>query len=440
MFRLMGLDAERHGTPQWNPLSEFIKPGDRVVIKPNMVQHFHEYGGELDAVVTHGSLVRAVADYVLLALRCRGRLTIGDAPLQLADFGAVAAKLGLPALREFYTSRGVDIDIADFRHERAEKDSRGIVIARENLSGDPLGYKAVDLDGASAHAQGRRPSSLYSADYFGFRVTNYNPGEMLKHHGEKTHEYLISGSVLASDVLIGLPKLKTHRKAGLTCALKNMVGINGNKDWLPHHAFGSVEEGGDEYSKKSLRKRWLSALNDRIEASPSVARRRALYWVGRAVSATRRLRPYPDTYAEGSWYGNDTLWRTILDLNAILAYADADGRIGVQPRRRLLHVVDAVVAGEGEGPLGSDPKPCGLLLAGTSAAAVDAACATFMGFDIAKIPLIRKAFEPRTPALVDFSPADILVDAEAQGLKGALRDLKTFGFKPAAGWMGHIER
>ena len=33
-----------------------------------------------------------------------------------------------------------------------------------------------------------------------------------------------------------LPKLKTHKKAGITCALKNLIGINGNKEYLPHIA------------------------------------------------------------------------------------------------------------------------------------------------------------------------------------------------------------
>ena len=32
MFRRLGLDSGRAGTPEWNPLGDVISPGDRVVI------------------------------------------------------------------------------------------------------------------------------------------------------------------------------------------------------------------------------------------------------------------------------------------------------------------------------------------------------------------------------------------------------------------------
>src|SRR5438309_1167258 len=39
-----GLDAQRAGTAAWNPLGEFIQPGQRVVLKPNWVLHRNEGG------------------------------------------------------------------------------------------------------------------------------------------------------------------------------------------------------------------------------------------------------------------------------------------------------------------------------------------------------------------------------------------------------------
>jgi len=67
-------------------------------------------------------------------------------------------------------------------------------------------------------------------------------------------------------------------------------------------------------------------------------------------------------------------WETIQRSHAVA---------GVQqrgfPQRRLLHIVDGIVAGEGEGPLSPDPKACGLLVAGEAAPVVDAACAALMG-------------------------------------------------------------
>jgi hypothetical protein len=90
-FRLLQYDRNHYGSPDWNPLECLIKPGDRVFIKPNLVAH--EYGrkaeqktGDLFSVITHPSVVRAVADYAAIALRGKGSLTIGDNPSIDADF------------------------------------------------------------------------------------------------------------------------------------------------------------------------------------------------------------------------------------------------------------------------------------------------------------------------------------------------------------------
>ena len=61
------------------------------------------------------------------------------------------------------------------------------------------------------------------------------------------NDYLLSETVLSADLVVNLPKLKTHKKTGVTLALKNMVGINGDKNLLPHHSVGSIAAGGDEY-------------------------------------------------------------------------------------------------------------------------------------------------------------------------------------------------
>jgi uncharacterized protein (DUF362 family) len=58
---------------------------------------------------------------------------------------------------------------------------------------------------------------------------------MAKTHHPGVHQYLVAKEVIEADIIINLPKLKTHRKAGVTCALKNLIGINGNKEYLPHH-------------------------------------------------------------------------------------------------------------------------------------------------------------------------------------------------------------
>ena len=63
-----------------------------------------------------------------------------------------------------------------------------------------------------------------------FRVTNYDPRLMAKTHSPGNHQYLVARHVIEADVVINLPKLKTHKKAGITNALKNLVGINGKRN------------------------------------------------------------------------------------------------------------------------------------------------------------------------------------------------------------------
>lgn len=44
MFKGLGLDRARAGTPEWNPLGDLIAPGSRVIVKPNLVssKNMHE--------------------------------------------------------------------------------------------------------------------------------------------------------------------------------------------------------------------------------------------------------------------------------------------------------------------------------------------------------------------------------------------------------------
>ena len=106
-------------------------------------------------------------------------------------------------------------------------------------------------------------SSKRSRDYAkDFRVTMYKPSLMLAHHGPGRHEYLFVKRALDADLLINLPKLKTHMKTGLTGALKNLVGICGRKESLPHHIRGSYFDGGDCYCTGNVFSRWADRLYD----------------------------------------------------------------------------------------------------------------------------------------------------------------------------------
>ena len=302
-----------------------------------------------------------------------------------------------------------------------------------SLGGDPRGYRAVDLDGSSILT----PLDEHSRK---FRVTSYDCQEMNRHHNENNHEYLIPKSVLEADVVVNLPKLKTHRKVGITAALKNLVGINGHKDWLPHHRAGSVNEGGDEYRDPSIVKKVQGRLIEGIDKDPS-SKMNSLRRFSVRVTNHIVKRYSSEPFFEGSWYGNETLWRTVLDLNRLLIYADKNGKVCNSPQRKCLTVVDGIIAGEGEGPMEPDPRKCGLLIGGGSPAAVDAVLSAIIGFDYKKIPLIRNAFNIAELPLTDFLPDEIEIRSNNEDWSALKVDEPSniFRFKPAAGWIGHIE-
>src|SRR5262249_22018000 len=122
VFRGLGYDAGRVGTPDWNPLGALIAPGDRVLIKPNFVtsKNFEEHlrGEKLACSSTHGSVLRPILDYALKAAGPRGRVTIVDTPVEGCNLEEVVDGLGVSALLEWYGQRGVRIPLVDMRHFR----------------------------------------------------------------------------------------------------------------------------------------------------------------------------------------------------------------------------------------------------------------------------------------------------------------------------------
>ena len=228
------LDSANFGTGKWNPLKDYVIPGDYVLIKPNMVLHENDFGGGTDCLYTHPSVVAAMVDYIWIALNGKGKIVIGDAPVQECDFETLVAESGYDELVAFYRKKGIDLELIDFRNVKTEE-KEGLHFLRESEKAEGV---TVDLGNKSAFAD------LSESRMKGFRITNYDPRIMGKHHMLGKNEYRIAREVLAADVIISMPKPKTHRKAGITAALKNMVGINASKEYLPHHTLGSKEEGG----------------------------------------------------------------------------------------------------------------------------------------------------------------------------------------------------
>jgi hypothetical protein len=147
------------------------------------------------------------------------------------------------------------------------------------------------------------------------------------------------------------------------------------------------------------------------------------------------------TTRSGNWYGNDTAWRMVLDLNRILFYADSDGRLHDQPVRKFFSIVDGIVAGEGNGPLDPTPKQAGVVLAGTNPVAVDLACARMMGFEYRRIPMLHRALVNHPLPLASFGFKNVVggsndrrFDRPPAEMRGPL-----LAFEPHLGWKGHVE-
>ncbi len=438
----MGLDAERFGTPDWNPIGALVAPGRRIVLKPNLIRHWNPAedgrGGTVDSVITHGAVLRAVADYAMLAAGPDGSVAIAEAPQMDCDFEAIREIVGLDAIVGVYDEvLDRELEVIDLRREAVIfKD--GIIDERKALPGDPLGYRAVDLgDRSFFTGSGLDPNR--------FRGADYDPGPTAEHHSGGRNAYLLSETVLSADLVINLPKLKTHKKTGVTLALKNLVGINGDKNWLPHHSLGAVDEGGDEFPESRLIDRLRSRATEIARPLLAKGRMLKLFQTARRIETATRGDQF---IRSGNWHGNRTTWRMCCDLNRCLYYSDRDGLHldAPEPVRTVLTIIDGVLAGEGEGPLAPADVPLGAVIAGADPVAVDLVAVRLMGFDEAKLAKLRGPMEDPGPRITGVrSAGDVHVSEIARGeqqpVERSLEEIRWERvFVPHAGWIGHVER
>ena len=415
---------------------DFIQPGDRVVLKPNWVKEHDERRpgpNQWEHVVTHPAVIEAVAGWAAERLRGKGSVIICDAPQTDSSFTTLVEYCGLRdvlvrCVRKF---PGVTFDLLDLRPEEWHAVD-GVTVSKTKLSGDPLGSTHVRLDGASEFVGYSGQGKLYGA--------SYDMAETNARHAGERHEYLLCRTPMDADVFINLPKLKTHKKVGVTCALKNLVGINANKNWLPHHTEGAPEQGGDQFpaatTKARLEHAWMGAAKRWLKNRPAMSRlfvpvKKMGRWVfGDTQSVVR----------SGNWHGNDTCWRMVLDLNKCFFFFDGEGKRRQKPVRYLA-VVDGIIGGEGMGPMAPDPKPCGVIIAGMHPAAVDCVAAEIMGFDWRKIRLLQNSFKLRQMNFVPFGAEEIEVLSNRAAWTGKLGQAEeTFQFRAHFGWAGAIER
>ncbi len=180
--------------------------------------------------------------------------------------------------------------------------------------------------------------------------------QTLHYEDAKRFKHLdISKAYCEADMILGLPKFKTHGITAITGAVKNLFGT------MP----------GLEKSKMHLR------LPDHREFAAF-----------------------------------------LLDLYGALLQ-------GFDPPKPMLHIMDAILALEGEGPgQGGSPRRMNAVLAGEDALAVDWAATQLAGLDFQKVPTLVQGFQREIGVA---SPEAI------QTAGAALTDLQVRDFVPAQG-------
>lgn len=433
---LAGLDRENFGTPGWNPFKHLIKEGDVVFIKPNMISEKHKFNNDWDYVITHGSVIRPILDYLFIAMNGRGRIIIGDGPQTDSNFWKIAKLMGLFELQELYAkfSRDFEIEIVNLQDEYWV--TKGDIWTQTiKLSGDPRGRVFFNLGSNSWFSEFDGSGKKYYGAFYDIEETN-------KAHSNGNHIYAIARSPLIADLFINIPKLKTHKKCGITVNLKSLVGINANKNFLPHYTFGSPNEGGDQFPNSTFQNNFENLLVSNFKKLLLKNKYiRYISWrfkkLGYVIFGNTE-----EKIRSGNWYGNDTVWRMALDLNKILFYGNPDGTLRNEKPKRFFSVVDGIFGMEGDGPYAGQKVNSGIIIAGFDPVAVDAVCAKLMGFDYKKIKIIFKAFEQTNLPITSLRYNEIECVSNNGRWNKKLSDIEyadVFHFNPPLGWRGHIE-
>lgn len=431
-FAQAGLDREHFNKPTWNPLGDFIRPGSRVFVLCNFVFHrlSKEPAESFAAKCTHGSVLRALIDYLLLAVGNSGDIKFGNAPMQYCRWESVLSETGAQAVAKFYQSIGAPVKPRDLRLFVAHSNNLGGVADVERRS--ESGGVKVNL------ATDSLLSGLDNDPAVRYRVMNYNPKRTESFHAQGFHAYVINREILEADVVISLPKFKTHEKVGLTCALKGCVGAVGHKDSLPHHRFGSPKLGGDEYPSDRIGLLHIvSAFHDRVQRTMPDCRRGTILRI--FDKGMRRIATFGSPIKEGAWWGNDTAWRMVLDLARILTYATSSGNLKSVVSRKHLVFVDGILGGEGQGPLSPEAVRSGLLLFSDNPVVADYAAALLMGFHPDRIPMLNEALALQRFPLLDHNLAsEVVIYNKLTYSVSNLAKLAARPFKTPLGWNGRL--
>jgi len=346
-----------------------------ILIKPNWVLHSQNDYDDI-CLRTNNAIIIELLE-ILLPLNPQ-KIVIGDAPIQGCDWDKMINKTFINEINKLSLIYKTPIEIKDFRRVTFDPKLNNPQKEKQPLSE----YIIFDL-GEKSYLES------INTNKNNFRVTDYNPDRLAESHRKGVHKYCISKELFEADVVISMPKIKTHQKAGITCALKNLVGINGDKDYLPHHRIGGKERGGDCYPGKNVFRLWSEYLLD--TANRRQGKITYYFFSYASVALWKLTKPKKEHNLSAGWYGNDTTWRMVLDLNKIAKYGKKDGTLSEKPQRVIYSLCDGIIGGQGDGPLNPAPLPLGILAFGDDSYLMDLIVGNIFRLNIDKIPLLKEA-------------------------------------------------
>lgn len=351
--------------------------GRKILLKPNLVRECNpKKPYDKVCLFTHPNFILATLKVIL---ECSPEtVTIGDAPIQNCHWEEMLTKDFYDSVDSLSKEFAVPVKVVDFRkvifYPKLNESDKS-----DRKDGDYIIFDVADRSWLEPITKEKNI----------FRVTNYDPDRMAQSHGKGKHRYCVAKEVFDADIVITMPKTKTHRMACLTNSLKILVGINGDKDYLPHHRIGSQEHGGDCYKD-------YSPFRSAAERLLDFSNRHHGAWYFRVVRLIcavlwKLSRPSKETSTNAGWWGNDTVWRMVLDLNTIVEYGKSDGTLANNPQRTIYTLCDAIVGGQNSGPLDPDPLAMGFIAFSNDPYLCDEMFGRLFRIELERVPLLREA-------------------------------------------------
>lgn len=386
----------------------------KILIKPNWVKHCSNENDKW-CLCTNEALI--LVTLKILVEWNPASIIIADAPIQGCDWNKLLSQVFLDKCRFYSETFNVPVIIKDFRKVIYDPVSNEII--KDDRSND--GYVIFDM-GEQSFLEPITGSKNK------FRVTCYNPDDMAKTHRNGVHKYCIAKDVFDADVVLTMPKMKTHQKAGITNAMKILVGVNGDKAFLPHHRIGSYGHGGDCYPGKNIFRSLSEYFLDNANRNIGKPAHKLLSLISAAL--WKLSNPSKEQNLAAAWYGNDTVWRMVMDINHIVRYGKKDGTISSDIQRPIYSLCDGIIAGQGNGPLSPKPLPLGILAFSNNSYWMDIVMGYLYLLEIDKVPNLRAAKE-----LIDLEECELIINQK----KSSINDLEKYAVEVemAPGWVNY---